>query len=199
MDINLLKGSIPDEVILQIPEMQSKFNIDTPVELAHFLAQCAHESGGFKLTVENLNYSEEGLMRVFRKYFPSDTTASLYAKKPEKIANKVYSNRMGNGNELSGDGWKYRGRGYIQITGKSNYAEFDKYVPEDIVNNPELVATKYPLVSAAWFFSKNCLKKCVDSSDQTVTTITKCINGGTNGLIDRLKYFKKYYQLLANG
>ena len=196
MDINKLKGHIPDSVLAQIPEVQQKFGIDTAVELSHFLAQCGHESGGFKLTSENLNYGAKGLLGIFKKYFPTEAKAKEYERKPEKIANLVYGGRMGNGPEASGEGWKFRGRGFIQLTGKSNYSEFDKVVPEDIISNPDLVATKYPLLSAAWFFHKNCLKRCVDATDATVTSVTKCVNGGTIGLPDRLKHFKEYYSLL---
>jgi putative chitinase len=196
MDINKLKGHIPDAVLAQIPEVQQKFGIDTAVELSHFLAQCGHESGGFKAVSENLNYGAKGLLGIFKKYFPTEAKAKEYERKPEKIANLVYGGRMGNGPEASGEGWKYRGRGYIQLTGKSNYSEFDKVVPEDIINNPDLVATKYPLLSAAWFFHKNCLKRCVDATDATVTSVTRCVNGGTIGLADRLKHFKEYHNLL---
>jgi putative chitinase len=196
MDINKLKGHIPDAVLAQIPEVQQKFGIDTAVELSHFLAQCGHESGGFKAVSENLNYGAKGLLGIFKKYFPTEAKAKEYERKPEKIANLVYSGRMGNGPEASGEGYKFRGRGYIQLTGKSNYSEFDKVVAEDIISNPDLVATKYPLLSAAWFFHKNCLKKCVDATDATVTSVTKCVNGGTIGLPDRLKHFKEYYSLL---
>ena len=196
MDINKLKGHIPDAVLAQIPEVQQKFGIDTAVELSHFLAQCGHESGGFKAVSENLNYGAKGLLGIFKKYFPTEAKAKEYERKPEKIANLVYGGRMGNGPETSGEGYKFRGRGYIQLTGKSNYSEFDKVVAEDIISNPDLVATKYPLLSAAWFFHKNCLKKCVDATDATVTSVTKCVNGGTIGLPDRLKHFKEYYSLL---
>jgi putative chitinase len=196
MDINKLKGHIPDAVLAQIPEVQQKFGIDTAVELSHFLAQCGHESGGFKAVSENLNYGAKGLLGIFKKYFPTEAKAKEYERKPEKIANLVYGGRMGNGAEASGEGYKFRGRGYIQLTGKSNYSEFDKVVAEDIISNPDLVATKYPLLSAAWFFHKNCLKKCVDATDATVTSVTKCVNGGTIGLPDRLKHFKEYYSLL---
>lgn len=196
MDINRLKGHIPDNVIAQIPEVVQKFGFDTPVKLAHFLAQCGHESGGFRLTSENLNYSAKGLTGVFKKYFPDPNKAKLYERKPEKIANLVYGNRMGNGPEVSGDGWRYRGRGYIQLTGRNNYAEFDKVVTENILQFPDLVATKYPLLSAAWFFHKNCLGRCKDATDASVVSVTKCVNGGTIGLPDRQKHFKEYYNLL---
>ena len=197
MNLDKLKGHIPDTVIAQIPDVMTKFKIDTPVKLAHFLAQCGHESGGFKLTQENLNYGAKGLMTIFKKYFPEGTKAALYERKPEKIANLVYGGRMGNGPESTGDGYKFRGRGYIQLTGRNNYVEFSKAINEDLTANPDLVATKYPLLSAAWFFSKNCLGKCADASDASVTAVTKCVNGGTIGLPDRLKHFKEYYSLLA--
>ena len=197
LNLSKLKGHIPDSVIAQIPETATKFKIDTPVKLAHFLAQCGHESGGFKLVQENLNYSAKGLATTFKKYFINETAAKPYERNPEKIASKVYGGRMGNGSEQTGEGWKFRGRGYIQLTGKDNYSAFDKFVDDDILNNPDLVASKYPLLSAAWFFSKNCLHKCVDASDSTVTSVTKCVNGGTIGLPDRLKHFKEYYSLLS--
>ena len=173
-----------------------KFGIDTPVELSHFLAQCGHESGGFRVVNENLNYSAKGLLGIFKKYFPNQSLAESYQRKPEKIANRVYASRMGNGDEKSGEGFKYRGRGFIQLTGKSNYTAFGKAIGVDIVVNPDLVATKYPLLSAAWFFSKNCLGKCKDASDASVLAVTKCVNGGTIGLPDRQKHFKEYYNLL---
>ena len=196
MDINKLKGHIPDTVIAQIPDVMTKFKIDTPLKLAHFLSQCGHESGGFRVVNENLNYSAKGLMGIFKKYFPDSTKAEAYQRKPEKIANVIYANRMGNGNEASGEGYKYRGRGYIQLTGKQNYTAFGKAIGEDIAANPDLVATKYPLLSAAWFFTR-CLPKCTDASDTAVTAVTKCVNGGTIGLEDRKKHFKEYFALLS--
>ena len=195
LKLEKLKGHIPDNVIAQIPDTAKTFGIDTPLKLAHFLAQCGHESGGFRLTQENLNYSAQGLKNIFPKYFPGNLSES-YARNPQKIASKVYGGRMGNGPESTGEGFKFRGRGYIQLTGKDNYTAFGKAINEDIAGNPDLVSTKYPLLSAAWFFSKNCLKKCVDDSNATVTSVTKCVNGGTIGLPDRLKHFKEYYNLL---
>jgi putative chitinase len=176
-----------------------KFQINTPLRLAHFLAQCGHESGGFRLTKENLNYSAKGLMGIFKKYFPSEAKANEYARKPEKIANLVYGNRMGNGPESTGDGAKFCGRGYIQLTGKDNYTAFGKSINEDIVANPTLVAEKYALLSAAWFFTKNKLHLMADegASDLVVTKVTKRVNGGTIGLADRIKHFKEYHALLA--
>ena len=197
LKLSNLKGHIPENVIKMIPEVATKFGIDTPVKLAHFLSQCGHESGGFKIAQENLNYSAKGLMGIFKKYLPTESLANSYARNPEKIANKVYGGRMGNGPESSGDGYKFRGRGYIQLTGKDNYTAFGKSINEDIASKPEKVGTDYALLSAAWFFSKNCLRKCVDASDATVLSVTKCVNGGTIGLEDRKKHFKEYYNLLA--
>ena len=180
MNLNKLKGHVPDSVIAQIPDVMTKFKIDTPLKLAHFLSQCGHESGGFRIVNENLNYSAKGLLGIFKKYFPDNAKAEAYQRKPEKIANVVYANRMGNGPEASGEGWKYRGRGYIQLTGKQNYTAFGKAIGVDIATNPDLVATKYPLLSAAWFFTR-CLPKCADASDASVTAVTKCVNGGKIG------------------
>jgi len=196
LNLDKLKGHIPDSVIAQIPDTVAKFGINTPLKLAHFLAQCGHESGGFKITSENLNYSVDGLKKIFPKYFPGNLAES-YAKNPEKIASKVYGGRMGNGLEETKEGYKFRGRGYIQLTGKDNYTLFGKSINEDIASNPDLVSTKYPLLSAAWFFSKNCLGKCVDASDATVTSVTKCVNGGVIGLSERLTEFKHFYKLLS--
>jgi putative chitinase len=198
MDVNKLKGHIPDSVIAQLPDTIAKFELNTPLRLAHFLAQAGHESGGFKLVTENLNYGAKGLLGIFKKYFPTQEKANLYERKPEKIANLVYGGRMGNGPETSGEGYKYRGRGYIQLTGKDNYKAFDLVVEENITENPDLVATKYPLLSAAWFFHKNGLHKIADkgATDAVVTEVTKRVNGGTIGLPDRLKHFKEYHDLL---
>lgn len=198
MEINKLTGKVPSFVIAQIPDVITKFGIDTEVKLAHFLAQCAHESGDFKLTIENLNYGAKGLRATFPKYFPTDELAASYERKPEKIANRVYGGRMGNGDEASGDGYRYRGRGYIQLTGKDNYKAFTAAIGADCISNPDLVATTYPLASAAWFFSKNCLKKAVDATEASVTAVSKCVNGGTIGLPDRIKHFNDYYNLLKN-
>ena len=199
LKLEKLKGHIPDAVIQMIPDTAAKFNINTPLRLAHFLAQCGHESGGFKATSENLNYSAKGLVGTFKKYFPTEAAALPYERKPEKIANKVYANRMANGTEASGDGYKFRGRGYIQLTGKDNYTQFGKAIGEDILSNPDVVSGKYALLSAAWFWSKNGLNNLSDggSTDAVVTSITKRVNGGTIGLADRIKHFKEYYHLLA--
>jgi putative chitinase len=199
MNLDKLKGHVPDAVIAQIPGIQNKFEINTPLRLAHFLAQCGHESGGFRLVKENLNYSAKGLMGIFKKYFPTEALAKQYERKPEKIANKVYSSRMGNGDEASGDGAKFCGRGFIQLTGKTNYQAFFKSIGADINTDPALVATQYPLASAAWFFNKNGLHKIADggATDAVVTSITKRVNGGTIGLPDRIKHFNEFYAVLA--
>lgn len=171
--------------------------INTPLRAAHFLAQVAHESGWFKYNKENLNYSAKALRSVFGKYFPSMELAQQYERKPEKIANRVYANRMSNGDEASGDGWKFRGRGLIQLTGKDNYKSFSKDRGMDFVAEPEKVAEpKWALDSAAWFWSKRGLNAYADKDD--VLTVTKRINGGTNGLDHRkqcLAAFKKALNL----
>jgi putative chitinase len=199
MELSKLNGHVPDSVIAQIGGIQDKFEINTSLRLAHFLAQCGHESGGFKLVQENLNYGAKGLRGIFGKYFPTDAIAAQYERQPQKIANKVYGARMGNGDEASGDGWKFHGRGFIQLTGHDNYKAFTTSIGEDCVTNPDLVATKYPLASAAWFFHKNGLHKLADggATDAVVTSITKRVNGGTIGLEDRIKHFKEFYSLLA--
>ena len=192
-----LSGHIPDAVITQIPGVAPKFNITSPLRLAHFLAQCSHESGNFRVTVENLNYSVDGLKRVFPSYFPGDL-ANSYSMNPSKIASRVYGSLMGNGDEASGDGYKFRGRGYIQLTGKNNYTKFAAFIGEDTVANPDLVASKYPLASAAFYFNSNNLWTTSDAGadEATVTAVTRRVNGGTNGLDDRLARFNEYYPLL---
>ena len=168
----------------------------TPVRAAHFFAQTAHETGGYKLFSENLNYSAQGLQGIFGKYFPG-TLEESYARNPEKIANRVYASRMGNGDEKSGDGWKYRGRGALQLTGKDNYAAFAKYLQKpEIMTNPDLVATEYSFESAMFFFDKNKLWEICDKgiNDAAILALTKRINGGTHGLADRSEKTKKYYE-----
>lgn len=193
-----LKGHIPDSVIAEIIQIADKFGIITNLRLAHFLAQCSHESGNFKAVVENLNYSKVGLMRIFGGYFPGNLAES-YAFKPEMIASRVYGNRMGNGDEASKEGWKFRGRGYLQTTGKENYKRLGTFLGVDLVTDPDLVATKYPLSSAAYFFESNKLWAVCDggSSDDVVTAVTRRVNGGINGLAHRLSEFKKFISLLS--
>jgi putative chitinase len=197
LKLEKLKGHIPDSVLAQIPDTAAKFNITNNLRLAHFLAQCSHESGGFKVTQENLNYSADGLKKIFPKYFPGALSEN-YARNPQKIASKVYSSRMGNGDEASGDGFKYRGRGFLQTTGKANYQSFSKFIGEDCVANPDLVSTKYPLAAAAFFFNSNKLWDICDkgADDGTVTALTKRINGGTIGITARITEFDHFYDLL---
>ena len=167
----------------------------TPERAAHFFAQTSHESGGFKVFSENLNYSAQGLQGIFGKYFP-DNLEESYARKPEKIANRVYASRMGNGDEASGDGWKYRGRGALQLTGKSNYQAFSDYLKNpEIMTNPDLVATEFAFESAIFFFDKNSLWSICDKgvNKDSILALTKRINGGTHGLADREEKTFKYY------
>jgi len=162
---------------------------------AHFFAQTAHESGNFKAFSENLNYSAQGLRGIFGKYFPTQAMADAYARKPEKIANRVYANRMGNGDEASGDGWLFRGRGSLQLTGRSNFKAFADYIGRpDVMTNPDLVATELAFESALWFFDKNKLWSICDQgiTDAAILALTKRINGGTHGLDDRKMKTKKY-------
>jgi len=198
LSLEKLRGHIPDSVISQIPETATKFNITNNLRLAHFLAQCGHESGGFKAVSENLNYSSDGLKKIFGKYFPGNLSES-YAKQPEKIASRVYGGRMGNGDESTKEGYKFRGRGFIQLTGKSNYTNFTKFIGEDCVSNPDLVSTKYPLASAAFFFNNNNLWSICDKGADvaTVTAVTKRVNGGVIGINDRIKHFNEFYKLLS--
>ena len=159
-------------------------------QAAHFFGQCAHESNNFKAFSENLNYSAQGLNGIFKKYFPTVAATNGYARKPEKIANKVYANRMGNGPESSGDGYKYRGRGPIQLTGHDNYAAFSQAVGRpDVLTNPDIVAGELAFESALWFFRKNGLLAIADKGTSTavITQISKRVNGGTIGLDDRIK------------
>jgi putative chitinase len=163
---------------------------------AHFFAQTAHESGNFKAFSENLNYGAKGLRGIFGKYFPTDAMAKAYERQPQKIANRVYANRMGNGDEASGEGWLYRGRGPLQLTGKNNYRAFGKYIgrEQEILNNPDLVATELGFESALWFFDANKLWSICDQgiNDAAILALTKRINGGTHGLDDRKLKTKKY-------
>ena len=168
----------------------------SPHRAAHFFAQTAHESGNFKAFSENLNYSAKGLRGIFGKYFPTDALARAYERKPAKIANRVYGNRMGNGDETSGEGFAFRGRGPLQLTGKNNYRAFGKYIgrEQEILDNPDLVATELGFESALWFFDANKLWGICDQgiNDAAILALTKRINGGTHGLDDRKLKTKKY-------
>jgi putative chitinase len=177
-----------------------EFNINGPLRLSHFLSQCDHESGHFKAVYENLNYSSEALTKLFGRYFKG-IDLHAYERNPEKIGSRIYANRMGNGAESSKEGYKFRGRGYIQLTGKSNYESFSEFIGEDCVENPDLVSTKYPLASAAFFFTKNKLWQICDkgATDEVVLMVTKRVNGGTIGYDDRLLKFKTCYSLVSQG
>ena len=168
----------------------------TPYRAAHFFGQTAHETNTYRAFSENLNYSAGGLKKIFGKYFPGDLEEE-YARKPEKIASRVYGNRMGNGDEESGDGWKYRGRGALQLTGKNNYTAFSKYLDKpEILDNPDLVSNEYAFESAMFFFDKNNLWSICDKGidSNTITKLTRRINGGTNGLDHRKVLTLKYYE-----
>ncbi len=169
---------------------------DNKQRIAHFFSQVLHESGCMRFDMENLNYSKKALRAVFGKYFKTDTEAEKYARKPEKIANKVYADRMGNGNEKSGDGWRFRGRGLIQLTGKSNYKDFAEWVGDtNILDMPDLVASEYAVHSAVFYWDKNKLNAIADKDD--IKKMTKRINGGYNGLSHRRELLNKAYGLLA--
>ena len=198
LNLAALAGKVPDAVIAQIPEAAAKFSITSNLRLAHFLAQCALESMNFTAVVENLNYSAQRLLQVFPKYF-KNVDVNAYARNAQKIGSRVYANRMGNGDEASGDGFKFRGRGYIQLTGKSNYQSFTNHIGEDCIGNPDLVATKYPLASAGFFFDSNNIWAICDqgASDAVVTSVTKRVNGGTHGLAERIQNFKVFIKALT--
>lgn len=204
MDINKisekLKKQIPQQVIDELPYIVEKYKINNVLRLSHFLAQCAHESGNFTRRTENLNYSAKRLTEVFPKYFKTIEKATEFQRKPEKIANHVYANRMGNGPESSGMGWRFIGRGYLQLTGFENYSAFGKSIGVDVTKNPELVATKYPLTSAAWFFASKGVNKLCDSgaSVAAVTAVSIRVNGGKTNLDDRIAKFNKFYALLMD-
>lgn len=169
---------------------------ETRTRLAHFFAQVLHESGCMRFDMENLNYSAKGLLATFPKYFKTAQDAEAYARQPERIANRVYANRMGNGNEASGDGWRYRGRGLIQLTGKDNYVAFAKWLGDErVIGQPDLVATEYAVHSAVFFWDRNALNALADKDD--IVKVTRRINGGENGLAHRRELFNKANGLLA--
>lgn len=193
-------GVVADGIIgkATLGKMRQSFGLSNDIHLAHFLGQIHHETG-FKLDTENLNYSANRLLEIFPKYFKQFTKneLSIYENNPQLIANKVYANRMGNSDEASGDGWKYRGRGSIQLTGKANYIAFQKWLNLREIN-PDDVATKYYWKTALFFFEANGIfKLCNDVSDATITKVSKKINGGTNGLADRIAKTKYYYNLIT--
>ena len=177
------------DLAIKYKMLLNSYGVNTKLRLAHFMAQIEHESG-LKPIAENLNYSANGLRKTFKKYF-TDLEAIKYQRKPELIANRVYANRMGNGNDASGDGWKFRGRGFIQITGKNNYILLSKDTRIDFLNNPDLLLIEAnAMISALWFWKKNNLNFWADRDD--INTITKKINGGYNGLSHRKELLLKY-------
>jgi putative chitinase len=179
-----------------ICEILPVYEINTPERVAAFIAQCAHESGNFRFLKENLNYKAESLNKTFKKYFPTLEEAQPYAKNPQKIANKVYANRMGNGDEASGDGFRYLGRGLIQLTGKNNYTLFAASIDTPLEEIPEYLQTFEGAVqSACWFWEQNNLNQWADKKD--ILTLTKRINGGTIGLEDRIKHFNHALHVLG--
>lgn len=193
-----LASKLPAAASKYMLEVVTRYNITQPLRLAHFMAQIAHESGNFQFVAENLNYSADSLLKVFPKYFKDKATADKYARNPEMIGSRVYGSRMGNGDEASKEGFKFRGRGYLQLTGKDNYKAFSDFIKEDCVANPDLVSTKYPMDSAIWFFDKNKLWDICDkgAGDDIVTLVRKRVNGGTIGLQDTISKFKTYHALL---
>lgn len=193
-----------DEVVAALNMWGAHYGIDTPVRMAHFLAQCFHETAALKTVTENLNYSREGLLKTFKKYF-NEGNVDMYARNPEKIGNRVYANRMGNGSEGSGDGYRYRGRGLLQLTGKENFASYGKsdLCTIDAVGSPELLSA-YPdsVKSAMWFWQQNGLNAIADkdngkNSDSIVGEITRKINGGYNGLAQRKDYYRRFRKELV--
>ncbi len=187
-------GVLGIKTLLKIKEVLSIYTLE---HLAHFIGQCQHESGNFTVDTENLNYSAAGLQTTFKKYFPIPGIASTYARQPEMIANKVYAGRMGNGNEQSGDGWKFKGRGAIQLTGKDNYKAFSTSIKIDCVGNPDLVSNEYFFQSAKFFFDNNKLWSICNTVDtNTITQLTKKVNGGIIGLDDRINKTLEIYKIL---
>lgn len=194
MNYKKLIGHVPNNVLLKLNNVNSLTN---NLRIAHFISQMSYESLNFTVFRENLNYSEEKLLEKFAKYFTPDQ-AKKYARDPVRIASRVYANRMGNGDEASQDGWNFRGRGFIQLTGQSNYEAFGEHIDYDVVSNPDIVAVRYALESAAFFFDKNNLWKLCDkgSSKENVKAVTKVVNGGYNGLDDRIARFNRIYALV---
>lgn len=197
MDISKLQSELPEHIYDQLSGIEQ---IDGPLRMSNFLGQCKHESGNFTKFTENLNYSGSALWTLFRNHFASLDETNSYARQPEKIANRIYANRMGNGDEESGDGWLHKGVGAIQITGKTNQEQFFESIGLPGQTDPNEIAANYSLISAAWFFTKNSLWTICDKGidEDTVTILTHKINGGNNGLAERLQYTKEFYNTLIN-
>ena len=202
LTLEKLKQLVPGNPYIEdwheaLDQLLDDYGIDTPHRVAHFIAQCAHESGGFKFIKENLNYSAAGLNNTFRKYFPTVESAKPYERKPEMIANKVYANRMGNGDEASGDGWRYCGRGLIQLTGKDNYTFFAGSLGIPVEEAADYLATfEGAAQSACFFWEQNNLNRFADAND--VKGLTRAINGGQIGLADRQKHTEHALHVLGN-
>lgn len=190
------KKEVLEKYVAPINTLAKKFGIlDDKKRIAAFIAQCAHESGGFNITTENLNYNAKALQTIFKKYFPTESEALLYERKPEKIANKVYASRMGNGDEKSGEGWKYRGRGLIQLTGKDNYSRFASAFNKTLDEAVSYLETpEGSVASAVWFWDANKLNTYCDKGD--ILNLTKRINGGTIGLEERKHYYETALSIL---
>lgn len=201
-DFNFLNSMFPateDEILNNyvdpLNSVCENFAINTDLRIAGFISQVGHESGGLRLTKENLNYSAERLRVVFPKYFPTDALAAAYARQPEKIANRVYASRIGNGPEGSGDGWRFRGRGLMQLTGRANYTQFANAVSMSLDDVPEYLETfDGAAMVAGWFWSTRDLNRFADRAD--VVGMTRTINGGTHGLEDRRNLYNKAMKLL---
>jgi putative chitinase len=202
LTLNQLKQILPNNQYVEhwhdaLSKLLPDYEINTIQRIAAFIAQCSHESAGFTAIQENLNYRAESLMRVWPKYFPTIDIANAYAHKPEMIANRAYANRMGNGDEMSGDGWRYCGRGLIQLTGKSNYKAFADSLDMNINEVPEYLATfEGASQSACWFWENNNLNRFADNGD--ILGLTKAINGGTLGLEDRKAHYQHAISILSN-
>jgi putative chitinase len=199
--VSQLKQLLPNNPYVEnwhhaLVQLLPDYDINTPRRIAAFIAQCSHESGGFRVLTENLNYKAAGLRRIFSKYFPTDELAKQYEKQPSKIANRVYANRMANGDESSGDGFRYCGRGLIQLTGKSNYQAFADSLEMKVEDVPEYLQTfEGAAQSACWFWETNNLNKFADAGD--ILNMTKRINGGTIGLEDRKKHYDHALHVLG--
>lgn len=179
-----------------LQQLLPQYDINTPMRVAHFIAQCAHESGNFAFIEENLNYRAASLRKIFPKYFPTDALAAQYEKQPERIANRIYANRMGNGDEASGDGWRYRGRGLIQLTGRDNYTFFAGSLDIPVEEAAEYLATfEGAAQSACFFWEQNRLNRFADAND--VRGLTKAINGGFIGIDDRIKHTEHALHVLG--
>ena len=204
-DLQKYLGTTVDGVIGKktIELVADKFNLANNAQAAHFMAQCHHESMGFTRTVENLNYRAEALAKIYPKYI-KPYEARFYAQQPEKIANKIYANRMGNGDESTGDGWRYRGRGYIQITGKNNYYQYFKNIGLSIISPDLLLLPPHALASADWFFYKNDIYSlCKNTTAISVLDVSRAVNLGNihsnatpNGFLDRVALTKQYFDVL---